>query len=111
MALARSMTIGKPKGGRPQRTGLSVGADTLRINPILKQTFALIDEGGFNLHDLELASGLGYATIKRWMDKNGARLDSVQAVLEVMGYRLEIVKHEHISPVDVSEKVGKISVR
>lgn len=94
------------KKGRP----LPV-ASSLRINPILKQTFALIDDGGFNVSDVELAAGLGYRTMSRWMKHNGARLDSVEAVLNVMGYGLEIVKHEHISPQSVSSKVGKLSMR
>ena len=86
-------------------------ANSLRISPILKQTFSLVDDGGFSVNDIELAAGLGYRTMSRWMKQNGARLDSVEAVLAVMGYRLEIVKHEHISPQSVSKQVGKLSVR
>jgi hypothetical protein len=85
--------------------------DTLRINPILKQTFGLIDSGGFNVTDVELAAGLGYRTMSRWLKQNGARLDSVEAVLNVMGYGLEIKKNEHISPLAVSEKIGKLPLR
>lgn len=86
-------------------------ANSLRLSPILKETFGLVDEGGYSIADIELAAGLGYRTMSRWMKQNGARLDSVEAVLSVMGYGLEIVKREHISPQSVSEKVGKLSVR
>jgi hypothetical protein len=94
------------KRGRPRPD-----PSTLRINPLLKETFGLIDSGGFNVTDIELAAGLGYRTMSRWMKQNGARLDSVEAVLNVMGYSLEIKHHEHISPECVSAKVGKLSVR
>ena len=98
------------KRGRPRAK--STGEyGSYRINPILKETFGLIDKGGFTVSDIELAAGLGYRTLQRWATKNGARLDSVEAVLNVMGYGLETVKHEHISPQSVSEKVGKLSVR
>lgn len=100
------MVTNRYKSGRPRKEVAS-----LKINPLLKKTFSLIDDGGFNVTDIELAAGLGYRTMSRWMNQNGARLDSVEAVLNVMGYRLEIVKHEHISPQSVSEKVGKISMR
>ena len=85
--------------------------DTLKINPILKETFGLIESGGFNVTDIELAAGLGYRTMSRWLKQNGARLDSVEAVLNVMGYGLEIKKNEHISPLSVSEKIGKLPLR
>lgn len=93
------------------KTGVKLtDADDLRVNPILKQLFRIIQDGNHSIHNVEVVAGLGYRTLARWQRQNGARLDSVQAVLNVLGYDLEIVKHEPVSSEQVSAKVGKISV-
>ena len=85
-------------------------ADELRVNPILKEVFAIIQDCDHSIHNVEMVAGLGYRTLARWQKQNGARLDSVQAVLNAMGYDLEIKKIDEVTPQDLASRMGKIRI-
>ena len=53
----------------------------------------LIADNGISMRELERKSGVSREAIRRWIyGRTSARIELAECVLEVLGYKLEVVK-------------------
>ena len=53
----------------------------------------LISDSGISMRELERKSGVSREAIRRWIyGRTSARIELAECVLEVLGYKLEVVK-------------------
>lgn len=56
----------------------------------------LIADNGISMRELERKSGVSREAIRRWIyGRASARIELAECVLEVLGYKLEVVKCNH----------------
>ena len=66
--------------------------EDLRLSPLMRQFFEIVEKAGLTWVDLSKLSGLSRETLIRWQRHNSPKVDNLQAALNSIGYTLEIKK-------------------
>lgn len=74
-------------GGNNQRGRLPIPE---HAHPLVRATYRLINKERTTQKDIALRAGLGRTTVHLWQRQN-PRIDSMEAVLNALGYKLQIV--------------------
>ncbi len=72
----------------------TIEVDDLRCDPLVKELLHLIDGKDVAVKYVAKLSGVGFRTILRWQTNNIPNLYNFRAVLQSIGYDLEIKKKE-----------------
>ena len=70
----------------------------LMCDPLIKELLNLIDEQDFAINYVADKSGVSFQTILRWQNTSIPNLYNFRAVLQSIGYDLEIKKREDTYP-------------
>ena len=73
-----------------------------RANWLVRIFYDLCDEQRASVVDVADRAGLGRGTVSRWQAENSPRVTSLEAVLNVLGYRLAIVPIDCTGPQDIA---------
>lgn len=65
------------------------------LSPIVHKTLELVDANRRQVGDLAKRAGVTRNTFRNWRKHGGATVGGLEAVLKVMGYRLEVVPIEN----------------
>lgn len=64
------------------------------VHPLITRLFRELNIRGDTLLKIEEESGVNHATIRNWRNKHCASLDNIDAVFNVLGYKLTVTKLE-----------------
>lgn len=83
---------------RTAHPGYRVSYD--RAHPLVRRMFKIMDSQRASLLDVADRAGLHYGSITRWCQFHSPKIDALEAVLNVLGYRLTV------SPIDCGKPRG-----
>jgi hypothetical protein len=61
-------------------------------HPVVRGAIEIVDAGGLAYDCVEERAGVGHRTLRHWRNGRMPQVANLDAVLQVMGYRLSIVK-------------------
>jgi len=77
-------------GGRSDRYRMAITTPQ-RAHPLVRRFYAIINESRQTLNEMEAVAGLARGTITNWRTRSSPQIVTIEAALNVLGYRLEIV--------------------
>jgi transcriptional regulator with XRE-family HTH domain len=81
-----------------------------RVSPHVKLVFAELARQQRTYDELEAASGVRRPTVKQWRRKNAPSLDSLEAVLNALGWQfIAVPAHVEMLPPSVAAKAAELA--